>query len=79
MVWLKTYAPDGSEAGQINSDQVLAFDVVQDNSPNDPGPDFGVFAMAATTGRLVTPGYPHETRAEAMAAIDDIRNSIVIP
>jgi len=39
MAWLKTYS-SGTEVGRINSDQILAFDIAQDNSP-DPGHGFG--------------------------------------
>jgi len=70
MAWLKTYS-SGTEVGRINSDQILAFDIAQDNSP-DPGHGFGVSVSMAAGARMVTCGYPYATAAEAVAAIDGI-------
>jgi len=72
MTWLKTYnQTTGVASGRINLDQALWFEVAQS------GANFGVNAMMSITSasaslRLVTPGLPYATAADAVAAIDDL-------
>lgn len=73
MTWLKTYSPASpfAQSGRVNLDQVLWLEVAPAAGV------FGVNAAVATTvatfsPRLMTPGYPYATAADAVAAIDDI-------
>lgn len=73
MTWLKTYSPGSpfAQSGRVNLDQVLWLESAL------AGGNFGVNAVVSTATatlapRLMTPGYPYATAADAVAAIDDL-------
>lgn len=71
-MWLKTYNGSGTyvQSGRVNLDLVAWFEGL----PGTGG--FGIYATAGTgntfASKLVTPGYPYATAADAVAAIDDL-------
>lgn len=72
MTWLKTYNSSSpfAQLGRINLDLVSWFD-----GSNGAG-GFGVYATVGAGSvsgtKLVTPGFPYATAADAVAAIDDL-------